>query len=374
MEGVSLVHVMYEETQYIALKINSGSGMWGITFTGWAYASEGELLKLVYDDDITEESPFESLEDIKIQGGVAINDDSYILGDVGIGTTSPTSDLHVKGSSPAISIENTYTNDDGTVTGRRWGLYSTGGNSSVGGEKFAIMDWSDHSSALDSDKARLVVDKNGNVGIGTTSPGAKLEINAQDSSEQVILRRTKVSTQDEGHYSFGADGGGLKFWSGGYANSGGSAEVLFDPNGNITANSVFYESDSRYKKEIQTLPSALENILSLRGVSYYWKDRSDNTEQIGVIAQEVEKIYPQLVHTNEDGYKSVAYANLVSPLIEAVKELHALYQGHADRLVALEAQNAEQDNHIAHQDERIAHQDELIVQLEVRLAALEAAQ
>ena len=140
------------------------------------------------------------------------------------------------------------------------------------------------------------------------------------------------------------------------------------------AGNVVQTSDSRYKKEIQTLPSALKNILSLRGVSYYWKDRDDDTQQIGVIAQEVEKIYPQLVHTNEDGYKSVAYANLVSPLIEAVKELHALYQGHADRLAALEAQNAELETQNAHQDERIAHQDELIVQLEVRLAALEAAQ
>ena len=137
--------------------------------------------------------------------------------------------------------------------------------------------------------------------------------------------------------------------------------------GTVTAGGETLDSDIRYKKDIQTLPSALKNILSLRGVSYYWKDRNDNTQQIGVIAQEVEKIYPQLVHTNEDGYKSVAYANLVSPLIEAIKELHAFYQGHADRIAVLETQNA-------HQDERIAHQDELIVQLEVRLAALEAMQ
>ena len=152
------------------------------------------------------------------------------------------------------------------------------------------------------------------------------------------------------------------------------------------------DSDSRLKTSVETIPSALEKILSLRGVTFEWKqeefpDRNfaDGT-QIGLIAQEVEEVFPELVSQGE--YKSVSYANLVSPLIEAVKELHALYQGHADRLAALEAQNAEQDNHIAHQDERIAHQDELIVQLEeqnvgllktvvqleVRLAALEAAQ
>ena len=140
-------------------------------------------------------------------------------------------------------------------------------------------------------------------------------------------------------------------------------------------------SDSRYKKEIQTLPSALQNILSLRGVSYYWKDRDDNAQQIGVIAQEVEKIYPQLVHTNEDGYKSVAYSNLVAPLIEAVKELHALYQGHADRIAVLEAQNQQllaAVQHLEEQNSALEEQNvgllETVVQLEVRLAALEAAQ
>ena len=163
-------------------------------------------------------------------------------------------------------------------------------------------------------------------------------------------------------------------------------------NGNIYAQTTKLNSDSRLKKSVETIPSALEKILSLRGVTFEWKQEefpernfADGT-QIGLIAQEVEEVFPELVSQGE--YKSVSYANLVSPLIEAVKELHALYQGHADRIVALEAQNqqlletiadlqeknTEQDNHIAHQDERIAHQDELIVQLEVRLAALEAMQ
>ena len=157
----------------------------------------------------------------------------------------------------------------------------------------------------------------------------------------------------------------------------------------MKATNLEYTSDSRLKKSVETIPSALEKILSLRGVTFEWKQEefpernfADGT-QIGLIAQEVEEVFPELVSQGE--YKSVSYASLVSPLIEAVKELHALYQGHADRIALLEAklqgrdaeleaQNAEWENHIAHQDERIAHQDELIVQLEVRLAALEAAQ
>ena len=328
----------------------------------------------------------------------------YFSGNVGIGTTNPTSYLHVKGSSPAISIENTYTNDDGTVTGRRWGLYSTGGNSSVGGEKFAIMDWSDTSSSADSDKARLVVDKNGNVGIGTTSPARKLVVKDDDPLPIQIEYDGTLGNGSSVGIAFldNADGSsainsqirairesdyesGLAFFT---KNSTTGTQESFRVYGNGNAwlkGELTENSDSRYKKDIRTLPSALQNILSLRGVSYYWKDGSDTSQHIGVISQEVEKVYPQLVRTDEDGYKSVAYSHLVSPLIEAVKELHALYQGHADRIALLEAQlqerdaeleaqNAEWENHIAHQDERIAHQDELIVQLEVRLAALEAAQ
>ena len=193
---------------------------------------------------------------------------------------------------------------------------------------------------------------NGTVGIGTTEPGARLEV-IRDSGSIFNAGTSDNKTMFQ-------------------MISNGTMEI---------AGNVVQTSDSRYKKEIQTLPSALENILSLRGVSYYWKDRSDNTEQIGVIAQEVEKIYPQLVHTNEDGYKSVAYSNLVSPLIEAVKELHALYQGHADRIAVLEAQNAHQDERIAQLEEQNSALEEqnvgllkTVVQLEVRLAALEAAQ
>ena len=244
----------------------------------------------------------------------------------------------------------------------------------------------------------------GNVGIGTTDPGAKLEVQGDfrihDGSGEVFRLVPEKSGTDDRILTFentSRNGSAGWLFEAPLFEDGdtiGKNVMKINNNGNVTiagtatANGVLLESDSRYKKDIQTLPSALQNILSLHGVSYYWKDRDDDTQQIGVIAQEVEKIYPQLVHTNEDGYKSVAYSNLVSPLIEAVKELHALYQGHADRLAALEAQNAEQDNHIAHQDERIAHQDELIVQLEeqnvgllktvvqleVRLAALEAAQ
>jgi hypothetical protein len=103
-------------------------------------------------------------------------------------------------------------------------------------------------------------------------------------------------------------------------NFAGSANLTFDGTnltcgGNVTAN-----SDASLKENIVTITSALEKVTSLRGVEY---DRIDLKEhQIGVIAQEVESIIPEVVYENE-GIKSVAYGNLVALLIEAVKELKA---------------------------------------------------
>ena len=84
----------------------------------------------------------------------------------------------------------------------------------------------------------------------------------------------------------------------------------FTASGNITA-----YSDERLKENIQTLDS--KKTLQMRGVSF----TKDGKESSGVIAQEIEKIAPELVQTNEqDGYKSVAYGNLVGYLIETVKD------------------------------------------------------
>lgn len=94
------------------------------------------------------------------------------------------------------------------------------------------------------------------------------------------------------------------------------------------AGTVTAASDVRNKTNIQTLPeNTLEKVLTLRGVSFNWnaeylKKHIDipNTGQIGVIAQEVEKIFPELVETDTDGYKSVDYTRLGPILIEAIKE------------------------------------------------------
>ena len=85
-------------------------------------------------------------------------------------------------------------------------------------------------------------------------------------------------------------------------------------------------SDERFKKNINDLEGSLNSVLQLRGVNFEFKTdefpekKFNEGKQIGLIAQEVEKVYPEFVMTDYEGYKSVAYQNLVTVLIEAVKE------------------------------------------------------
>jgi hypothetical protein len=103
-----------------------------------------------------------------------------------------------------------------------------------------------------------------------------------------------------------------------------STKLTFNPStGNLVAGgTVTANSDEKLKANIKTIDNALDKVLSLRGVEF---DRIDTGEhQIGVIAQEVEKIMPEVVYPKSPmpNYetKSVAYANLVGLLIEAIKE------------------------------------------------------
>jgi len=85
-----------------------------------------------------------------------------------------------------------------------------------------------------------------------------------------------------------------------------------------STNDIIAFSDKRIKKNVETLDGS--KVLEMRGVSYNRID--EGTPSSGVIAQEIEEVAPELVHTGPDGMKAVAYGNLVGYLIEGVKELN----------------------------------------------------
>ena len=115
----------------------------------------------------------------------------------------------------------------------------------------------------------------------------------------------------------------------GFLNSGGSWSLQCDNSGNVTATgNVTAYSDARLKTNVNTINDALSIVGKLRGVSFDWKE--SGKPSIGVIAQEVEKVLPELVltqqvldPTGESEIKSVDYGKIVGVLINAINELKA---------------------------------------------------
>lgn len=106
------------------------------------------------------------------------------------------------------------------------------------------------------------------------------------------------------------------------------SSYLFRVNGSAYSNGSWVTSDARLKKNVETLDSSLEKVAALRGVSFDWRHEEfpeynfDHGHQLGLIAQEVEKVVPEVIAVEEeDGFKAVEYGKLVPVLIEAIKEL-----------------------------------------------------
>ena len=103
----------------------------------------------------------------------------------------------------------------------------------------------------------------------------------------------------------------------GYSNSD---NYRLKVNGNIYVSGfVTGLSDIRYKRNISNITNSLDKIDKLNGI--YYNLLNDDKRTIGLIAQDVEEIIPEVVYTNTDDTKSIAYGNLVALLIESIKEL-----------------------------------------------------
>lgn len=180
-----------------------------------------------------------------------------------------------------------------------------------------IINESNSGPATPPQKMFLMMSKNGTNRYIFDDEGTKF----YDSSAMYYLK-TRVS------------GAGVEFTSTSpYSFSGGSMGIgTITPSeslhviGNIlTSGTVTQASDRRLKKDIRPIENALDKIGMIEGVSYEWKENQKHHQgrELGVIAQDVEKVFPEAVRTDKSGLKAVSYSALVSPLINAVKELKA---------------------------------------------------
>ncbi|MFN8253388.1 MAG: tail fiber domain-containing protein [Ferruginibacter sp.] len=185
--------------------------------------------------------------------------------------------------------------------------------------------------------ARLTVSSAGNIGIGNTNPARPLSFPAA-LGEKIVLYPGAVGEVGLGVYggelrlhcdipggkvSFGTQDNAGNFTEAAKAQINGA--YAFSIFGSLWANGTTYASDERFKQNITSITAPLQKLLQINGVEYemkttaFEKNHFQPGRQIGLLAQNVEKIIPEAV--NElDGYKGVDYARLVPLLIESVKE------------------------------------------------------
>jgi hypothetical protein len=127
------------------------------------------------------------------------------------------------------------------------------------------------------------------------------------------------------------------------------ATQLLDMAGNRIekVSEVVCSSDARYKKNVEPIENALSSVLKMNGVTYDWRKEEfpsmgfGTNRQVGLIAQELEQVFPIVVNTDVNGYKSVNYAHMVALLIEAIKDQQAIIDGQREELTSLKGMKEE---------------------------------
>ncbi len=196
----------------------------------------------------------------------------------------------------------------------------------------------------------LVVDDTGSVGIGTSSPdsdfildvqgktlfGERIEITEGTTGLDLLIGRNYLEYKGNGTsgstYTIkNVTGGRIDF----VTNSG---DMKLKSNGDATLSGTLAEnSDISLKTNLKPLPESLSKITQLKGVSYNWKTNPDGEGMIGLTAQDVERVYPELVSKDEEtGVKSVSYTRFVAPLIEAIKEQQTQIENQNQRISELQ--------------------------------------
>lgn len=266
--------------------------------------------------------------------GIKVKDGGY----VGIGTTSPSQELHVDGngyftsaigvgqSSPTSNIHLEPTNKShlirciGNYTSTNAQVYMTGfyyGTRLQAGVNSSFY-YALHASGLSNDG--LYVRTDGRVGVNTTTPRDNF-----DTEGNIVA----TSPSGQGTYLGLMKGAGSLP---GYPTSNyptvktDYANLYFSTNGQYSGyHSLYYgfatPSDETLKENIEPITNALPRVMNLEGVYYEWISDENSERHIGLIAQNVESQFPELVTSGGLSTKAVSYGHVVSVLIPAIQEL-----------------------------------------------------
>jgi hypothetical protein len=256
-------------------------------------------------------------------------------GNVGIGTTAPTSKLHVVESGPGgtdraglysqstttssgnstsrgLSAWTYFSGTSGTLTGLQGiqsAVYASGNGGTVNfAESLALEAWLNTGATI-SNLSMIKVNTPNNSGTIGTLKGIEIEPMSGATNAWAIYQG---GTSDRSYF-----GGSVGI---GTTNPAYRLELpnIANASGQGRANAWQTYSDIRFKTNINTIENALEKVKILRGVYFDWKNQG--IRDIGFIAQEVEKVIPEIVSTDINGIKSLDYGRLTALLTQAIKE------------------------------------------------------
>jgi hypothetical protein len=273
----------------------------------------------------------------------------------GIGTTAPVNKLEVVATTADPASSGTAAN----------GNLRLGGISAVHVLDFGLSNTSTFSWIQARNKTygtNYILGINplgGNVGIGTSTPNSTLTVgnaagtipgeitlnpttNAYEGGQINFKKSLTGSTADWSIDQYGttaadarlrifntSEANGMIIKENGFIGMGNSTPtVRLQVTGDIIANSIAGSSDARFKTNITPIANPLQKVLALRGVHFNWNTSAfpqrmfSDKRTLGFIAQEVEKVLPEIVQTENttEGYKSVQYDKVVALLVEAMKE------------------------------------------------------
>lgn len=183
----------------------------------------------------------------------------------------------------------------------------------------------------------LIYDNGTNVGIGTTFPACLLHVKGSSNYDGQIIISNGTTTGggvlyihqnnvSSGFFStrgsaLGNTSRDLTFYAAGglgiytYTNEGVLGPYVASGGTSWTSS-----SDIRLKNIISPIDNAVDKLTTLNPVIFSWKSDEENKENIGLIAQDVKEVFPQVIDTNEDGFLGVRYLELVPVLVKAIQE------------------------------------------------------
>lgn len=247
---------------------------------------------------------------------------------LGIGTSAPAFRLHVESaaSAPLAMFRNTHATADAYIAiqkgsdgnTKRWELLVTDADG-----RFSIYD-------KNANTSRMNILSDGKTGIGLSGPTSRLGINSSDGEDALrvqVNNATRLLVHNNGGISVGANttpqqtlhvAGTMRLTQ---LVSGSGNAVYRNSSGDFVESS----SDIRLKTDLQPLRNSLDKLTRINGYSYLWINDNVDKRDIGLVAQEVEAEFPELVYQNEsDGYYALKYDKLTAILVESVKELKIL--------------------------------------------------